>query len=342
MFRFGFVEVLFGLLFIPLLGMFFWSSMRARKRALERFGDYDLVQRLSASVSARGRLAKGVLLMSAVGFSVLALARPQFGTRVETVRSAGQDIVVALDVSLSMMAEDVAPNRLERAKLEISRMLGRLEGDRIGLVAFAGDAFVQSPLTVDYGAAAMFLAAMEPDLIPVQGTNLGEALTVSLDAFEEGSRDHRALIVITDGEDHEGEVEAGVERAVDMGVRIYTVGIGSPEGVPIPEVDVAGRRTGFKRDEDGNVVTTRLDETTLVQVAENTGGQYFRGGDANALSPLMDELLAREGRELDAREVTQFEEQFQIFLGLALLMLLAESVVPDRRRINEEWTGRFR
>ncbi len=342
MFRLGYVEVLFGLLFVPLLGAFFWSTMRARKRALGRFGDHHLVQRLTASVSPRGRLAKGVLLLGAVGLSVLALARPQFGTRVETVRSEGQDIVVALDVSLSMMAEDVAPNRLERAKLEISRMLGRLEGDRIGLVAFAGDAFVQSPLTVDYGAAAMFLAAMEPDLIPVQGTNLGEALSVALDAFEEGSEDHRTLIVITDGEDHEGEVEAGVARAVEAGVKIYTVGIGSPEGVPIPEVDEAGRRSGFKRDEDGNVVTTRLDEATLLQVAEATGGRYFRAGDASGLNPLMDELLEGEGRELEAREITQFEEQFQIFLGLALLMLLAESVVPDRRRGKQEWTGRFR
>ena len=342
MFRLGYVEVLFGLLLVPLLGAFFWSTMRARKRALERFGDHHLVQRLTASVSPRGRLAKGVLLLGAVGLSVLALARPQFGTRVETVRSEGQDIVVALDVSLSMMAEDVAPNRLERAKLEISRMLGRLEGDRIGLVAFAGDAFVQSPLTVDYGAAAMFLSAMEPDLIPVQGTNLGEALSVALDAFEEGSQEHRTLIVITDGEDHEGEVEAGVERAVESGVKIYTVGIGSPEGVPIPEVDEAGRRSGFKRDEDGNVVTTRLDEATLLQVAEATGGRYFRAGDPSGLNPLMDELLEGKGRELEAREITQFEEQFQIFLGLALLMLLAESVVPDRRRGKQEWTGRFR
>ena len=221
-------------------------------------------------------------------------------------------------------------------------MLDLLAGDRLGLVAFAGDAFVQSPLTVDYGAAAMFLSAMEPDLIPVQGTNLGAALSVALDAFEEGSRDHRTLVVITDGEDHEGEIDGGVKRAVDMGVNIYTVGIGSTERVPIPEIDEAGRRSGFKRDEDGNVVTTRLDEATLTRVAEATGGLYFRAGEVGALDPLIGEILGEEGRELEAREVTQFEEQFQIFLGLALLMVLAESVVPDRRRVKHEWTGRFR
>jgi len=341
-FRFGSGEFLLGLLVIPVIGAFFWMTMRARRNALERFGDLDLVRRLSASVSPRGRIAKGILVLGAVGLSVLALARPQFGTRVETVRSRGQDILVAMDVSLSMMAEDVKPNRLERAKLEVSRMLKLLDGDRLGLVAFAGDAFVQSPLTVDYGAAAMFLAAMEPDLIPIQGTNLGEALSVALDAFEEGSRDHRTLIVITDGEDHEGEVEAGVERAVEMGVNIYTVGIGSTDGVPIPEIDEAGRRSGFKRDQDGNVVTTRLDEATLIHVAEATGGRYFRAGEPGALDPLLDEILRGEGRELEAREVTRFEEQFQIFLGLALLMLLAESVVPDRRRVKHVWTGRFR
>ncbi len=342
MFRFGSVELLLGLLVLPVIGAFFWTTVRARRSALERFGDLDLVRRLSASVSQRGRLAKAILLLAAVGLSVLTLARPQFGTRVETVRSQGQDILVAIDVSLSMMAEDVRPNRLERAKLEVSRMLGILDGDRLGLVAFAGDAFVQSPLTVDYGAAAMFLAAMEPDLIPIQGTNLGEALSVALDAFEEGSRDHRTLIVITDGEDHEGEVEAGVDRAVEMGVNIYTVGIGSTDGVPIPEIDEAGRRSGFKRDEDGNVVTTRLDEAMLIRVAEATGGRYFRAGEPGALAPLIDEILRGEGRELEAREVTQFEEQFKIFLGIALMMLLAESVVPDRRRVKHVWTGRFR
>jgi Ca-activated chloride channel homolog len=342
MFRFGSVEVLFGLLVLPVILAFFWMTLRARRSALERFGDLALVRRLSASVSQRGRLAKAMLVLGAVGLSVLALARPQFGTRVETVRSQGRDILVAMDVSLSMMAEDVRPNRLERAKLEVSRMLNVLDGDRLGLVAFAGDAFVQSPLTVDYGAAAMFLAAMEPDLIPIQGTNLGEALSVALDAFEEGSRDNRSLIVITDGEDHEGEIEVGVERAVEMGVSIYTVGIGSTDGVPIPEFDEAGRRSGFKRDEDGNVVTTRLDEATLIRVAEATGGRYFRAGEPGALDPLLDEILRGDGRELEAREVTQFEEQFQIFLGLALMMLLAESVVPDRRGVRRVWTGRFR
>ena len=342
MFRFASVQTLFGLLLIPALAVFFWGALKARRRALAHFGDVELVRKLSLTVSRRGRAAKGILLLVAVAFLVLSLARPQFGTRVETVKSQGQDVMVALDVSLSMLAEDVGPNRLERARLEIMRILQRLDGDRIGLVAFAGSAFVQVPLTVDYGAAAMFLNAMDPDLIPLQGTNLGEALTVALDAFEEGSRDHRVLLIVTDGEDHEGEIDSAVERAVQEGVRIYTVGIGSLEGVPIPEIEQAGVRGGFKRDDEGNVVTTRLDEAMLRRISLATGGLYFQATGAGAsLDRLVDEIVGGEGRELEARQVTQFDEQFQVFLGVALLLLLVEGLVPDRRRTTEAWSGRF-
>ncbi len=342
MFRFVSIEILFGLLLVPALGAFFWGTRQARRRALAEFGDLALVQKLSATLNRRARVAKSVLVLLVVTFLVLALARPQFGTRVETVTSEGQDVIVALDVSRSMLAEDVAPNRLERARLEIMRILQRLDGDRIGLVAFAGNAFVQSPLTVDYGAAALFLNAMDPGLIPVQGTNLGEALTVALDAFEEGTRDHRVLIVVTDGEDHEGEIEAALERAVDEGIQIHTVGIGSLDGVPIPEFDVSGVRSGFLRDEDGAVVTTRLDESTLQRVAEATGGRYFPAlGPGANLDPLIEEITGGEGRELEVREITQFDEQFQIFLGFALVLLLAEELIPERRRKKEMWAGRF-
>ena len=342
MFRFVSTELLFALFLIPALVAFFWGARQARRRALAQFGDLALVQKLSATLSRGARAAKSVLMLLAVALLILALARPQFGTRVETVRSQGQDVMVALDVSRSMLAEDVSPDRLERARLEIMRILQRLDGDRIGLVAFAGNAFVQSPLTVDYGAAALFLNAMDPSLIPIQGTNLGEALTVALDAFEEGTRDHRVLIVVTDGEDHEGEIEAALERAVDEGVQIHTVGIGSLEGVPIPQFTASGERSGFIRDSDGAVVTTRLDEATLQRVAQATGGRYFPalGLGAN-LDPLIDQITGGEGRELEAREITLFDEQFQIFLGFALVLLLAEGLIPERRRKKEAWAGRF-
>jgi len=341
-FRFASNEILFALSVIPMLVVFFFLTHQARQRALALLGDLELIQKLSATLSQRARVTKSLLTLASVALLVLALARPQFGTRVETVQSEGQDVVVALDVSRSMLAEDVAPNRLERARLEIMRIIQRLEGDRIGLVAFAGNAFVQSPLTIDYGAATLFLNAMDPGLIPVQGTNLGEALTVALDAFEEGTRDYRVLVVVTDGEDHEGEIAQALERAVEEGVRIHTVGIGSLEGVPIPEFNAAGARNGFLRDDEGNVVTTRLDESTLIRVAESTGGRYFPALGLRAnLDPLIEEITGEEGRELEVREVTQFDEQFQIFLGLALALLLVESLMSDRRTDKAIWVGRF-
>ncbi len=341
MFRFGASEWLWALFVVPLVAALFWISYRARHRALERFGDSPLVARLTRSVSERGRFAKAVLLVTALALTVVALARPQFGTRVETVQSRGQDVMVALDLSASMLAEDVSPNRLERARLSVLRLMRQLDGDRVGLVAFAADAFVQSPLTVDYGAAAMFLNAMTPDIMPVQGTNLGAALRVSLDALRD-AREARVLVVVTDGEDHEGEIDEQIQRAVASGVRIHTVGLGSAEGVPIPVFDAQGRRQGFKRDEDGNVVTTHLDEETLMRVAEATGGRYVRaGGSAAALDELVDEIAGVDGEAVDARQITQFEERYQIFLGLALALLMAEVLVSDRRKTDHEWVGRF-
>lgn len=341
MFRFADPLWLAGLALVPLLALALWAGAHARRRALERFAESALVERLTASVSHRGRLAKAVVLLAAVGLAVVALARPQFGTRVETVRSRGQDVMVALDLSQSMLAEDVSPNRLERARLAVLRLMRQLDGDRVGLVAFAADAFVQSPLTIDYGAAAMFLGAMEPDLMPIQGTNLGEALRVSLDALEE-AREARVLIVVTDGEDHEGEIDAQLQRAEEMGVRIHTVGLGSAEGVPIPEFDAQGRRQGFLRDDEGNVVTTRLDEATLQRVADATGGRYVAAGPGgSAFDDLVDEVARADGEEIDAEQVTRFEEQFQIFLAPALLLLVLELLIADRRAQPREWTGRF-
>jgi len=342
MFRFGFATGLYSYLLVPLLVALYWLANHRRRRALARFGEVALVQQLSRAVSRRGRIVKMALLTAAVVSLATALGRPQFGTRIETVRREGSDLIVALDVSNSMLAEDMAPNRLERAKLAVARLIDRLGGDRVGLVAFAGDAFVQSPLTTDYAAARLFLNAMDPGIMPVQGTNLGAALSVSLDAFDEQVREHRVLLVITDGEDHEGEIDAAVERAKDHGVRILAVGIGSEEGVPIPEYDPSGVRRGFRRDADGNVVTTRLDQHTLEWIAEETGGVYYqmtrRGTELNALA---DEIASMSGREMAAEQVTQFEEQFQIFLGLSLALLLMEFLVPERRKVVTEWRGRF-
>jgi Ca-activated chloride channel family protein len=342
MFRFFDSEWLMALAALPLLAALFWVAAVRRRGALDAFGDSDLVAKLTATVSVSARRWKVALVLSAVGLAVVALARPQFGTRVETVRSVGQDIMVAVDLSRSMLAEDVSPSRLERARLAILRLMSGLDGDRIGLIAFAAQAFVQSPLTTDYAAAGMFLNAMHPDIMPVQGTDLGAALRVSLDALDQGARDARVVVIVTDGEDHEDDFEAELERAASTGVRVHVVGIGSSEGVPIPVFDAQGRREGFLRDEDGTVVTTRLGEQTLRAVAERTGARYVTAGaGGSGFDDLVNELARAEGEALEERQVTQFEEQFQIFVALALALLTVEWLLPERRLKRAAWVGRF-
>ena len=343
MFRFGVESLLYAYLLLPALVALEWWAAARRRRALDRFGERGRIDRLTAAVSRGGQLTRTVLLLAAVVLLVTALARPQFGDRVDTVRREGQDVVVALDLSASMEAEDIAPNRLAAAKLAVGRLIERLDGDRIGLVAFAGEAFVQSPLTLDYAAAALFLNAMEPDLVPVPGTDLGQAIEVALDGFGEPGERNRQLVVITDGEDHEGAIDAAVERAADEGVRVYTVGLGSTEGVPVPSFDESGAPNGFLRDDEGSVVTTRLDDVTLQRVADRTGGAYYHAaaGSGAAFDRLVEELTGGGGGEIESREVTRYEEQYQIFLGLALLLLAAEALISERRRVADAWIGRL-
>ena len=342
MFRFVASEMLIAYLLLPaLIALAWWTRIR-KQRDMALLADRHLLNRLTASVNRTGRAIKTGLLLIAITLLITALARPQFGSRVETVQREGQDILIALDLSASMVAEDVAPNRLNKAKFAIADLINRLEGDRVGLVAFAGDAFVQCPLTVDYGAATLFLNAMVPDMMSVQGTNLGQALSVAMDAFSETDRRHRVLVVITDGEDHENQMEEAVDRAVEEGVRLYPVGIGSTEGVPIPELNTEGQAQGFKRDRDGAVVTTRLDESTLIMMAERTGGSYYRASPGGSeLLELVAEVSAGDGQEFEVEQVTVFDEQYQIFLGLALTLLVGEILVPDRRRPQTSWLGRF-
>ena len=331
MFRFGAVAWLWALALVPLLALLYLYAARRGRALMDRFGEHELVRRLRMSVSVAGRRWKGALLTTAIGLLALALARPQFGTRVETVSREGQDVVVALDVSRSMYAEDVVPNRMERAKIEVGRIIGRMEGDRIALVAFAGDAFVQSPLTADYGAAMMFLSAMDPTLVSSQGTDIARAITVSVEALDETPPENRIAVLVTDGEDHEGGVAEALAMASEAGLTIHTVGVGSPDGVPLPDVEGVEPRGRFRRDDQGNVITTRLDETVLQDIALQTGGEYHRiGAGAGGLGRLVDRI-AEGGREVESREIAQFEEQYQIFLGAALLLLVIEVVVPARR-----------
>jgi len=271
----GHVEALWLLWLVPLTLLFVVWTFRSKTRVMRRFASADMLVRIASGVSRPRQVLKAALIIAALTFAVLALAEPKYGFTWEDVKREGVDIVVALDVSDSMLVEDVEAggqlSRLERAKREITDLLRILEGDRVGLVAFAGTAFLECPLTLDYAAAEIFLDDIDTDLIPVKGTAIGKALREAVKAFEGGSHESRAVILITDGEDHGGNALAAAEEAKTQGVRVFTIGIGKDEGSPIPKPG-----GGFHKDRSGNMVLSRLDETTLQKIALTTGGSYVR------------------------------------------------------------------
>jgi Ca-activated chloride channel family protein len=272
------------------------------------------------------------MLVGALAFSLLALAGPLWGFHWEEVHREGVDIIVALDTSRSMLAEDVKPNRLERAKLAVEDLVKQLRGDRIGLIAFAGSAFVQCPLTLDYEAFTESLRAISVGIIPKGGTALAEAITTSLEAFEGHQSKHEALILITDGEDHEGSVDDAAKQAADRGIKIYTIGIGTPDGDLIP-VTVQGEQT-FLKDRKGQVIKSRLDDETLKKIGTTTGGAYVHAtGPSLGLDEVYAEYIGKmEKRELKSTMERRFEERFQVPLVAAFALLLVEPLVGDRRR----------
>ncbi|MBN2381406.1 VWA domain-containing protein [bacterium] len=331
------------LFLVPALLLFYFVTAKLKTRALALFGQMELVRKLMKSVSRRRRLVKKMLLTTQLVLMVLALARPQFGTIMREVHRKGVDIFIVLDTSLSMLAEDISPNRLERAKLEITSFLDLLQGDRVGLVCFAGLSFVQCPLTLDYGAAKIFLEVADTNLIPVQGTAIGNAIRTAVDGFRSKELKYKAIILITDGEDHETDPIAAAEYARDNGVIIYTIGLGSQEGNPIPLKDKRGTVVDRKKSKDGSVVISKLNETTLLKIASITGGKYHRATTGQLeLEKIYDTINQMEKRELASNIKTFSEDRFQYFLFVALLLLAIETVVSERKSVLAEWKGRFK
>jgi Ca-activated chloride channel family protein len=275
---------------------------------------------------------KAALVVLAALFLVLALARPQWGTKLETVRRRGVDVIVAVDTSLSMLAEDVKPNRLAQARAAISSLIQMLQGDRIGLVAFAGTAYVACPLTLDYNAAEMFVDVLDPDLIPVRGTAIAEAIRTSTHAFQSDERRYKVLIVITDGEDHEGDVEAAAREAASEGVVIYAVGVGGTAGEPIPLRNARGEIAGYKEDRERKKVTSRLGEAALESIAAATRGKYFRSSaEGPELRRIYEEISGMDQKSLSARLQTTYEERYLFPLGVAIALLALEALLGDRK-----------
>ena len=320
-------------LLLPALIIFvLWAGWR-QKAALNRLGNPVLVQRLTANVNWRGRRWQALLWFLALVGLVIALARPQWGTETREVDQEGIEVMVALDVSISMLAQDIKPDRLSRAKMEIADLMTLLGGNEIGLVLFSGASFIQFPLTADYNTALTFLDNASPQVISKQGTNVSDAIRTALSGFDFNRPSQKVLLLITDGEAHDSDAQAMAQQAADQDVLIYTIGFGSPEGEPIPEYDAAGNITGYKRDQNGEVVLSRLDESTLQQIAQIGGGRYFHAGaDGSELAAITTELDALQKSALSTQLETWGIERFQYFLWVVLSVLIATEFIPDRLR----------
>ena len=326
---FGNLGYLHFLWLIPLLVFLYIYSFLRKDAALKSFCGETLYPRLvPASTRSRQKL-KACLMILVVLFTIAAMVRPKWGFRWENIKRTGVDIMVAIDVSKSMLAQDIEPNRLERAKRKVSDLVEMLEGDRIGLIAFAGTAFLQCPLTLDYGTFRMFLDYLSPDLIPVPGTAIGDAIQKATAAFNRHERSSKALILITDGEDHNSDPLAAAQQAKKMGIKIFTIGIGHNMGAPVPNPDGNG---GFIKDRNGNVVLSKLNEQLLQKIALETGGAYVQSvtGDVD-LNKIYREGIrsGMERKELSATRNKRWEERFQWFIGAALLLLIIESCIPE-------------
>jgi len=327
--------ILWALLLVPLTLIFLEWAERSRKAAIQQLGDPSLIQRLSLSVNWAGRKWQTRLWLVALTLIILALARPQWGSEVQVVEQEGVQVMVALDVSNSMLAQDIKPDRLTRAKMEISDLMNKLDGDEIGLTLFSGASFIQFPLTNDYDTARSFLESAGPDSISRPGTEMGAAIRTAMSGFDNNHNSQRVIVIVTDGENHQPDAIAEAQAAVQEGVLIYTIGFGSPEGEPIPEFAPDGSIAGYKTNEVGQTVLSRLDEATLQEIAQIGHGKYFRAAaDGSELDALVNELNDLQAAQLDSRFETTKIERFQIFLAGAVLALIIAEIVPAQVRVK--------
>jgi len=323
---------LWGLLWLPVLVIAYWLFLQWRKAAIARFGEWNLVEKLMDGFSAKRQHLKFLLWLFTITFIILGLTNPQLGTRLEKVKRQGVDVVIALDVSKSMLAQDITPNRLERSKQFISKLLSRMADDRIALIIFAGNAYMQMPLTIDYSAAKLFLNTISTEIVPTQGTAIGEAIDLASQAFDPEDDKFKTLIIITDGENHEKGAITSAEEAQESGVLTYTVGVGSKEGGPIP-IFRGKRITDYVRDKSGGTVVSKLNIEMLKDVAKAGNGQFFQlTNGTREIDNILDELSGMEKKEFEDRVFTDFEDQFQWLLGPALLLLAFNLVYTERKK----------
>ena len=319
------------LLILPILVLLFLFNQYWKRKKQREFGDLEMIQKLSPEKSVFKSVLKFTILILAFGFLVIGLVNPKIGTKSETVKREGIDIVFAVDVSKSMLCEDVAPSRLEKTKQIVSQIINQLVGDRIGIVAYAGSAFPVLPITTDYGVAKMFLQSMNPSMVSSQGTSLDEAIKLSSTYFDDDKKTSKLLILISDGEDHsEGAIDAA-EEASKLGLKIITIGIGTAKGGPIP-LKENGRVLSFKRDQNNAVVVTKLNEESLKVISKNTKGGYVNGNNTKEVLEYVKNALDNiEKTEFEAQQFTDYNSQFQWFLGIAFFLLLLDVFFLERK-----------
>lgn len=328
MFRFAEPTYLYLLLVLPFLAAFYLYSNYRRRRAIRKFGDPELMEQLMPDVSKYRPDVKFWIVFAAIALFSLLLARPQFGSKLETVKRQGVEVIIALDISNSMLAQDVQPSRLEKAKRLVAQLVDKMENDKVGMIVFAGDAFTQLPITSDYISAKMFLETIDPTLISKQGTAIGAAISLASRSFTPQEGVGRAVIVITDGENHEDGAMEAVKAATEKGITVNVLGVGLPEGAPIP---VAGSND-YRRDRDGNVIVTRLNEQMCQEIAKAGNGIYIRVDNTNAAQKAITKEIDKMAKaDVETQVYTEFDEQFQAVAWLILLLLLIEMLILERK-----------
>ena len=331
MIRFAHIDYLYCLALLPVVVILYILMVYFKKKAARKFSDCELFAQLAAGGSTTKPALKMIVFLFGYSLVVIGLANPQIGTKLEEVKREGVDIIIALDVSNSMKAEDIKPNRLERSLQAISRLIDKLENDRIGMIVFAGSAYVQLPITTDFAAAKLFLSTIDTDIVPNQGTAIGSAIDLSRESYVGNDNKHKALIIITDGENHEDDAIDAAKKANKEGLVIHTIGMGSPEGAPIP-LYRNGVQIDFMKDHDGNTVLTKLDQLSLEKIAAEGKGQFIRATNSDdGLNTVMSEIMKMNKKTFGTKVFTQYEDRFQYFLGAGLLILLLEFLISNRK-----------
>ncbi len=330
MFRFANIEYLYVLLILPVFIILFWLTRRSRRKALESFAQMETLSVLMPNVSNSRPVIKFIIWLFVIASVIIAVARPQFGSKLKTIKREGVELIIALDVSNSMLAEDIQPNRLERAKRAISRLVDNLGDDKIGLIVFAGDAYTQLPITTDYPSAKLFLNSVNTEIVPRQGTAIGAAIELGTSSFSPQFEGNKAIVIITDGENHEDDAIGAATVSTERGIIVHTIGMGLPQGGPIP-IYRNGQKD-YRKDKEGNVVVTKLNESMLQQIAVAGEGIYVRANNAQVgLNTLFNEINKMEEAEMESRVYSEYEEQFQWFLALALFLILIDFLILERK-----------